>query len=46
MIDTSKYEEYMELGEERIERTADVWDEMADAFFSPLLDERPHGLLH
>ena len=33
MIDTDEYEEYMELGEERIERTADAWDEMAEAFF-------------
>jgi glucuronate isomerase len=33
MINTDKYEEYMELVEERIERTADAWDEMADAFF-------------
>lgn len=28
-----KFEEFMELGDERIERTADVWDEMAEAFF-------------
>ena len=33
MIDTDRYEEYMELGEERIERTADAWDELAIAFF-------------
>ena len=26
-------EEYMELEEERLERTADAWDEMAEAFF-------------
>lgn len=26
-------EEYMELEEERLERTADAWDEMAYAFF-------------
>ena len=34
MIDTDEYEEYMELGEERIERTADAWDEMADEWFT------------
>jgi hypothetical protein len=34
MIDTDKYEEYMELVEERIERTADAWDEMADKWFT------------
>tara|TARA_R100000654_G_scaffold19070_1_gene39264 strand:- start:3677 stop:3979 length:303 start_codon:yes stop_codon:yes gene_type:complete len=28
-----KYDEYMQLEEERIERTADAWDEMAEAFF-------------
>ena len=28
-----RYDEYMELGEERIERTADAWDELAEAFF-------------
>ena len=27
------YEEYMELGEERIERTSDAWDEIAERFF-------------
>jgi hypothetical protein len=27
-------EEYMELGEERIERTADAWDEMSDKWFT------------
>jgi len=32
-MNTDKYEEYMELGEERIERTADAWDELAEAFF-------------
>tara|TARA_R100001230_G_C5634477_1_gene141558 strand:+ start:97 stop:393 length:297 start_codon:yes stop_codon:yes gene_type:complete len=26
-------EEYMELGEERVARTADAWDELADTFF-------------
>lgn len=33
MNDEKKYEEYMELGEYRIGRTADAWDEMAEAFF-------------
>ena len=34
MNEEEKYEEYMQLYcEERIERTAGVWDEMADAFF-------------
>ena len=28
------WEEYMELVEERIERTADAWDEMADKWFT------------
>jgi len=34
MNEEEKYEEYMQLYcEERIERTAGVWDEMADALF-------------
>jgi hypothetical protein len=34
MIDIDEaWEEYMELGEETVERTADIWDEMADDFF-------------
>ena len=31
---TERFDEYMELGEERIERTAEAWDEMAEAFFA------------
>tara|TARA_R100000406_G_scaffold23452_3_gene14915 strand:+ start:2902 stop:3192 length:291 start_codon:yes stop_codon:yes gene_type:complete len=27
------FEEYMKLGEERIERTANAWDKMAESFF-------------
>ena len=42
MIDTDKYEEYMELGEERIGRTADAWDELADAFFERHGWTKPH----
>ena len=42
MTDTDKYEEYMELGEERIERTADAWDDMADAFFERHGWAKPH----
>lgn len=34
MNEEEKYEQYMELGEERIERTAGVWDEMADEWFT------------
>ena len=28
-----RYDEYMQLTEERIERTADAWDEIAESFF-------------
>jgi hypothetical protein len=34
MIDTDRYEEYMELDEERLERTGHAWDEMADEWFT------------
>lgn len=42
MIDTDKYKQYMELGEERLERTGDAWDEMADAFFERHGWTKPH----
>ena len=42
MNEEEKYEEYMELGEERIERTAEVWDKMADEWFTDRGWTKPH----
>jgi len=46
MTDTDRYEEYMELEEERIERTADAWDEMADEWFANRGWTKPHMAYH
>lgn len=32
-MNEDKWEEYMELNEERVERTGDAWDEIAERFF-------------
>lgn len=42
MNEEEKYEEYMELGEERVQRTAEVWDEMADKWFTDRGWTKPH----